>query len=172
MAELTPKTINELPELTAPTDATLFACSASSASKKITWATIKNKLLAALSPIGIPNGGTDATTAAGARANLGLNGRMAANQISDGASYTLNVPGNARFVLFLTSLNSVGRRILIVASTTAGLVNFSDTYTGASDQVTITKDTNRLSITNNSGSYVYTEILSFGNSPMPTEVTP
>lgn len=122
-------------------------------------------------PVPIPNGGTGATTGAAARANLELNGRMVANQISDRSSYTLNVPGNARFVVFLTSANSVSRRILIVCATTAGLVQYTDTYTGTSEQMTITTNTNRLSIANNSNSYIFVEILAFGNSPMPTEVT-
>ena len=54
MADLTPKTIGELPEATSLADANLFPVSASSASKKITWENIKKYF--------VTKGNTDNTT--------------------------------------------------------------------------------------------------------------
>lgn len=50
MANLTPKTINELPALTSMSDADLMAVSSSSAAKRITWANLRNSIINAVWP--------------------------------------------------------------------------------------------------------------------------
>lgn len=49
MAELTPKTINELPSASSISDSDLFAVSSSGASKKTLWSTIKDAIWAGAS---------------------------------------------------------------------------------------------------------------------------
>lgn len=73
MADLTPKTIGELPEATSLSVSDAFPISSGGASKKTLWSTIKaavQALIDAKFPVSVQLGGTGATTAAGARENL------------------------------------------------------------------------------------------------------
>lgn len=72
MAELTAKTINELPEASSLSDSDLFVVSSSGSSKKTLLSTIKSAISSAFFPLSIANGGTGASTEANARANLSL----------------------------------------------------------------------------------------------------
>lgn len=71
MAELTPKTVGELPEASSLSNGDLFAISSGSASKKTLWSTIKAAFASAFFPLSIANGGTGATTADAAMTALG-----------------------------------------------------------------------------------------------------
>lgn len=68
MADLTPKTVGELPEASSLSDSDLFAVSAGGASKKVLFSTVKN----AFGTTPISKGGTGATSAEAARNNFGL----------------------------------------------------------------------------------------------------
>lgn len=74
MAELTPKTINELPNQTAAemADTDLFALSSQSNSKRLSWANLKAALATALFPLPVTSGGTGAATANLALQHLGV----------------------------------------------------------------------------------------------------
>ena len=119
----------------------------------------------------VSKGGTDATTTAGARENLGLVGQLAAISVSNGATKALNVPNNARFVLFLNGQTSAAKRTLTVFCTSGGTVSFRDDYTGAATTLTISSAANTLTIANTTGAAVYGEVLAFGTSAVPSEVT-
>lgn len=71
MAELTPKTVNELPSASSLQDTDLFPISSGGSAKKTLWSVIKTAIASAFFPLSIANGGTGATTAAAARAALG-----------------------------------------------------------------------------------------------------
>ena len=70
MAELTPKTINELPSATSLSDSDLFAISSGGESKKTLWSTIKTAIERVFFPLSIANGGTGTTTWQSALSNL------------------------------------------------------------------------------------------------------
>ena len=71
MADLTPKTISELPAASSVGDSDLFPISQSSASKKATWTVIKNAIASAFFPLSVARGGTEAANTTTANANLG-----------------------------------------------------------------------------------------------------
>ena len=71
MADLTPKTISELPAASSVGDSDLFPVSQSSASKKVTWTVIKNAIASAFFPLTVARGGTEANNKTNACLNLG-----------------------------------------------------------------------------------------------------
>lgn len=71
MADLTPKTIAELPNASSIGNNDLFPISQSSTSKKSTWQVIKNAIASAFFPLSVANGGTGAANANTACSNLG-----------------------------------------------------------------------------------------------------
>ena len=71
MADLTPKTINELTESASMSNSDVFAINSSGSAKKVQWQTMNNGVASSANPLAVSRGGTGANTAAGAMAALG-----------------------------------------------------------------------------------------------------
>lgn len=106
-------------------------------------------------PITIAQGGTGATTAATAKANLGLD-RLNAIQYSGANGATVNIPLNSSesgFIVCSGAANSA-RELIWFNCTSTGTASVTR-LRNVSDGLTVTASTNKIAIANASGAYVY-----------------
>lgn len=90
MAELTGKTVSELPAAGSLADRDLFPISSSGSSKRLAWSTIKNAIISAFFPLSIARGGTGAQSASAARVSLGVQTLI---RLADFPDYGIAVDG-------------------------------------------------------------------------------
>jgi hypothetical protein len=124
MADLTPKTINELTEATSLSDADLFAVSHSSASRRITWGNLKKSF-----PVNFDRG-----------------------SISGGASTSFSLADYARGVIICSSAAASKQDVIVYYARQGAAVAF--TRLANATDLTVTAGTNTLTISPASGAQV------------------
>lgn len=148
MAELTPKPINELSELSSMNDSDVFYVARSGASKKTLWSTIKNAIFS--SPVPVNKGGTGATSAANARNNLGLsNVSFEEGTLDSGVANTIDLPVYEYGVLFVMSAANTKCCVIVYRSRSDAAVD--PLILGNYSDLTITPGVNKITITPSSG---------------------
>lgn len=125
MADLTPKTIPELPDSSVPQNADLFAISRSGTSRKISWETLKS---------GLPQIG-----------NL----KSTQGSIAGGDSVDIEATNGVDGFLLVGSANDTKKDIIIYHATGAGVMSYVR-LTNASG-ITISTSTNTLTLANTAG---------------------
>ena len=102
-------------------------------------------------PVTIAQGGTGATSAAGALENLGL-GSLQAEQItiSNGGSGQFSVPNSSRGLIISAGSNNATKDMFLYNCTSTGAVSY--VKMGTSTGITITTATNKITIANSGGS--------------------
>lgn len=105
-------------------------------------------------PITIAQGGTGATTAAGAVANLGF-GSIQMEQVSsaNGTTFNITLGSSKAGFLITTGSGANARELTWWNCTSAGNVSF--TRLRNTSNLTITNGTNKLTIKNETGAYIY-----------------
>ena len=129
MAELTPKTIDELTSANAPNDGDIFPFSRSGGSRKITWAAIKSAL-PSLGSLGAEQG-----------------------TISGGTAQNFSIADYARGMIVLSSAASSKMDIVVYYGRSGSSVMFKK-FSDTSD-LSVTSRTNTLTITPTSGASVF-----------------
>lgn len=114
--------------------------------------TVRN---AVASPLPVSEGGTDATTAAGAKENLGLGSLSAATQsIANNSSVDIPIASSTSGAI-ITSGAAVGARDLIwfncISNGTVSVMQLRN-----ANGITVTAGTNKITIANASGAFCYT----------------
>ena len=105
-------------------------------------------------PLGLGDGGTGATTASAAKANLGLDTLSFDHRsASNGGTAEIPLESGSHGVIFVTSASSNGHDILLFNVNTGGGVGYTRVRNATG--LTITTTTNKLSIANSTGVYIY-----------------
>lgn len=162
MAELTPKTIGELPSASSLSGSDIFPLSSSGASKKTLWSTmlsaIRTNIASVLFPLAVASGGTGATNASGARSNLSAADAafepiyINANQ----GTKTLSFSGLVLFLLVSNFASDNRQGMWIVSSTAAGAASVKEVV-GAS-AITVTAGTGQITVNSGTLSVFYSII--------------
>lgn len=148
MADLTPKTINELSELSSMTDNDIFLVSRSGASKKTLWSTIKQAIFS--SPVPIDKGGTGATSATNAKNNLGLsNVSFTEGVLTPGSSVDVACPVYEYGVIFVLSAATSKCCVVLYRSRDGSAI--TPLVLGNPESITITPGVNKITFSSSAG---------------------